>query len=320
MPLAPPTYEVCPNCATPLPDRPNYCPTCGQQNRELRVSFRDLIGEYLGSAFNVDAKAARTFRDLLGRPGHMIRAFNEGKRVRYVPPVRLYLFVSALFFLLTALLSTDDRPRRTPIRFQSDGDSIGITTMQDLDSVELPLRGNDAVFLQSELAQIAGYSNEQLDSLLSAKSAEPTFLNRLMVRRAVRLLHAEQHSFVDQFFQIISVAMFFLMPIFAFWLWLLYRRSSRYYFEHLIFAIYFHSLVFLLMIVQAGVELIPAIGELINALIGLLILVYLLLALKQAYQQGWGRTVAKFFLLLMVYGLTLLVSFAVSGFMSLLIF
>jgi hypothetical protein len=56
---------------------------------------------------DLDSRFARTMKPLLFRPGRLTRDFLEGRRFRYTPPMRLYIFSSLLFFLMAATFSTN---------------------------------------------------------------------------------------------------------------------------------------------------------------------------------------------------------------------
>jgi hypothetical protein len=91
----------CPNCGTELTAQQGYCPTCGQQNHTLRLGFFHFLEELLEGLFHFDGKFFSTFRALFwAMPGSMTTDFLAGKRVRFVSPVRLYVFVSIIFCVL----------------------------------------------------------------------------------------------------------------------------------------------------------------------------------------------------------------------------
>jgi hypothetical protein len=92
----------CKNCETPLEDGFQFCPQCGQKNVELERPFPDLIGAAAREVFDVDGRAVRTIWTLLRRPGVLTCEFVAGRRRRYMSPVRLYLLISVLFFVLAA--------------------------------------------------------------------------------------------------------------------------------------------------------------------------------------------------------------------------
>ncbi|MCG8454753.1 MAG: DUF3667 domain-containing protein [Holophagales bacterium] len=91
------TAVTCRNCGTAL--RGEYCYRCGQRARDLDVSFRELVADWLGGAFGLDARLWRTLKLLFLRPGQLTVEFLEGRRARYLPPFRLYLISSVLLFL-----------------------------------------------------------------------------------------------------------------------------------------------------------------------------------------------------------------------------
>lgn len=98
----------CPNCQTQLGRGENYCPNCGQENHFHSNSLRELWNDFIGSFLNFDGKVWTTLKVLFTKPGKVPKDFVHGTKKRYVPPMRLYLFVSFLFFLLFSLLQSTD--------------------------------------------------------------------------------------------------------------------------------------------------------------------------------------------------------------------
>ena len=74
---------------------------------------------------------------------------------------------------------------------------------------------------------------------------------------------------------------------------LTYRRQKRYYVEHLIFALHSHAFTFLVLTIVALVPAFNGDGPGPLLVMGVLA-VYLYLALRRVYGQGWGKTFAKF--------------------------
>jgi hypothetical protein len=91
---------LCKNCDAPLDA--SFCPQCGQKNIDLERPIRELLGEVVREAFDVDGRATRTLWTLMRRPGVLTSEFLAGHRRRYSPPLRLYLVISVLFFVLAA--------------------------------------------------------------------------------------------------------------------------------------------------------------------------------------------------------------------------
>lgn len=92
---------VCANCETKL-EGP-VCHMCGQVDDEYHRPVHGLFSEVIEGLLALDGRVARTLPALLLFPGRVTRAFLKGKRMRYMPPFRLYIIASLLFFLLVPL-------------------------------------------------------------------------------------------------------------------------------------------------------------------------------------------------------------------------
>jgi hypothetical protein len=99
-PPAPQTL-VCANCGAALAGE--YCAACGQRHEPHVHTVTHFAGEAFESISHADSRLWRTLLYLLGKPGHLTREFFDGRRVRYLPPFRLYLVISVLFFLVVGL-------------------------------------------------------------------------------------------------------------------------------------------------------------------------------------------------------------------------
>ena len=96
-----PIHTHCENCGQEL--QGPFCHRCGQHDFDINRSFGHTFLEALENFFHFDTKLFRNLITLLFKPGRMTSAFNAGKRAAQVPPFRLYVFVSILFFFLTFL-------------------------------------------------------------------------------------------------------------------------------------------------------------------------------------------------------------------------
>lgn len=96
-----PFHTHCENCGTKL-DGP-WCHKCGQHDFEFHRSFRHVFLEALETIFHFEGKFFRNMGTLLFRPGRLTADFNTGRRAAQMPPFRLYIFVSFLFFLIIFL-------------------------------------------------------------------------------------------------------------------------------------------------------------------------------------------------------------------------
>lgn len=84
----------------------NFCYTCGQRHDSMRRNIFVLFWDYLRETFDFDSRMWRTAVSLFTRPGVAAREYSHGARSRYTPPIRMFLFVSFLFFLTLSLTHT----------------------------------------------------------------------------------------------------------------------------------------------------------------------------------------------------------------------
>ena len=91
------TVGKCANCGNPMIGP--YCAVCGQPINTHRRTLGHLLHEFFKDIVSFDSRILRTARALLVQPGELPKSFREGRTQRYMPAVRLYLFVSLLFFL-----------------------------------------------------------------------------------------------------------------------------------------------------------------------------------------------------------------------------
>src|SRR5262249_17613563 len=99
-----PVADHCLDCGALLAGP--YCGNCGQKNELEHRSLWQLVKDAVGPAVLLEGKLWRTLGTLLLRPGALSEAYTEGKRSRYIRPLRLYLWVSVLFFGALALRPT----------------------------------------------------------------------------------------------------------------------------------------------------------------------------------------------------------------------
>ena len=93
----------CENCNAPLSGP--YCAQCGQPAIDYRRSFGSLLLDAADAFFNLDERFLKSFGLLLVKPWRLTNDFVEGKRVRHVHPLRVYLIASVIFFLVINYLA-----------------------------------------------------------------------------------------------------------------------------------------------------------------------------------------------------------------------
>jgi hypothetical protein len=210
---------ICANCSSVFDKEYNFCPYCGQENRDLKLSFKHVVSDFLSGLFNVDNKLFVTLKLLLFKPAFLTREYVEGKRTKYISPVRLYLFISLVYFFI-----------------------ISFTTSSNIVDIGAKERGEADTAAMETVNNVTGLSvNDKSETL-------PYFL-RVIVEKS-RYIKTEngKRVFWDKFRKNVSAGMFLLMPVTALILMLLFYKN-HYYLEHLILIIHLQSLWFLLFIV-----------------------------------------------------------------------
>lgn len=114
---------TCQNCGSPLYGE--HCYACGQPTKGLVRHFSSILGDFADTMFNIDGRILRTLPALVFKPGFLTREYVEGHRVRYVSPVRLFVFLCiATFFaakLATPSFSVGDDPGDGTIQIGGSG-------------------------------------------------------------------------------------------------------------------------------------------------------------------------------------------------------
>ena len=322
---------ACLNCGTDL--KGPFCYYCGQPDKNLMRFFPALLRELLADTFDFDSRFLRTIKPLLFKPGKLTRDYLDGRRFRYVPPLRLYVFSSIAFFFLAAILTSS----AITVTDEGDGESIvGIQfgtgdhpelddALDKLDPAVAEKARQAITEAQQEQAQLKDEAEDEHDDSINL-NGEPwdretnPFIIPLMpdwVNNWVndeigqspqkgREIEQNPDLIKDKVFDVLPATMFVLLPIvallFKFW----YLFAKKFYVEHLIFALHNHAFIFvaLLIILLANSyaswvdpseeALVTSVVNFMDAIIVVWIPVYMLLSLKRVYQQGWWMTMAKF--------------------------
>ncbi len=320
--------HVCPNCGYEFDETDNFCPNCGQENHTHKLPVRHFVMEYLESAFHFDTKMFVTLRDLLIYPGRITVNYNQNKRARYVPPMRLYIFISFIFFFLLAVLpgNVHDDARSSKIEQKIGKEppsQMGVTfNMDDDDSDDVvdrnvSLRNNPvAQVLFDSICKTPNPNNELIDKYFVASKTTINWYNHNFKRNLLKIRtgHATVEEWMHKVQKTVSTLMFFMMPLFALFLWLLFWRRKLYYTEHLVFSIHIHCIVFLVLILYALVSSLFSVSLWWPFFVTF---IYGWLCARNVYGIGWLKTTGKVLMAGFFYAVSLLIMLVIGVVISL---
>jgi hypothetical protein len=92
------TEKDCLNCGAILEGK--FCSKCGQENLEIHESFGHMMNHAISDYFHFDHQFFHTLKPLFLRPGYLTNQYMSGKRAQYLHPVKMYIFISIVYFLL----------------------------------------------------------------------------------------------------------------------------------------------------------------------------------------------------------------------------
>jgi hypothetical protein len=316
----------CANCGAPLGGE--FCSACGQRHEPHVHTLGHFASEAFESVTHADSRLWRTLGYLLVKPGRLSREFFDGHRVRYLPPFRLYLVISLLFFLVAGMsgmkIDTEGEPsEETVAGLNEAADQLEkqFAGTPGIDEAAARIRER-AADQQAELEGKAP-AQERVDSGRKSDRVQIGFCEGVTdpgtnAGWGRRSLHAycqkistmSGKALVEAVVHNIPRAMFVFLPLLAAFMKLLYWRPKRFYVEHLLFLVHNHAFVFLAMILTIWLTNAPVLGDhlgWVDGLVWLYVVWYLFRAMRVYYQQSRWMTFGKY----LVIGLAYIVTSAV---------
>ena len=271
---------VCANCATAV--NGNFCPACGQETTLHVPSAREFLHEFIGHYVALEGKLWKTLGLLLFKPGRLTCEYIEGRRVRFVQPLRLYLTLSIIFFALFKFSGQEvakfDRDARPPALAQA-GKTVAPSAAPN--HTRDAINGNTTI--SRWLSGISPKLGVKADKYWAQSDSE------------------KEHQLRSAFFGYAPYAVFCLMPVFAFYLKLLYLGSGRRYGEHLLFALHSNAFAFLMLILMWVTPAVPF----LHLALGLWLLFYLPAAMRRVYGGSRLATGARWLVLMFLHALSI---------------
>ncbi len=319
----------CANCETEFSG--NFCPKCGQAIHDYDKPLGFIIYNFLGDFFAFDIRFFKTLVALIWKPGFVTNEYFAGRRVRYAPPIRIFIFVSFVFFLLLQVYTNRGLARVLDSDFEN-GNMAGDSTLQLIpdsliaaEAEVLDMETADSALSKSEQTQDknrkkvmmfgidlttlsnAGGTRKSLnkyaENLELELEKETVPEKRSKLREYIRLWRSPE-SAVAKILKYISYAFFILLPIFALLLKLVYVRRKQNYMRHLVFSIHIHSFIFLVLSLMIALYMmVEANLKSLATVFVFAVPVYIIIALKKVYGQHIGKVISKFFVLSFLYNI-----------------
>ncbi|WP_432712934.1 DUF3667 domain-containing protein [Pedobacter sp.] len=299
----------CLNCGHTVEEY--FCTHCGQENLELKEDAWHMVIHAISDYFHFESKFFGTLKPLLFQPGTLTQKYVAGKRVSFINPIRLYIFVSIVFFLVT--LSSGNHTDEGVVVKENGKSRKGLNIKSNLaESLNL-----------AKDTTIAAYETRQ-KSL--PKSDRDNLVKQYINKKFVKLYNYPNASekLLEEFVHNIPKLMFILLPFFALILKLVYFKRKKFYYEHLIYSFHVHSALFLSILLFMFLNwLFGFFYNIEETLVGLwtvYIIWYIYRSLRTFYGSSRWKTVFKLFALyicyIFVFVISLFLIFALTAIMT----
>jgi len=281
----------CPNCGAAVSG--NFCHQCGQEAVLHPPSTREFLHEFIGHYVALEGKLWKTMKLLLLKPGQLSLEYMQGRRVRYIQPLRVYLTFSLIFFAV--------------FKFMGEDHHIGDVKLKGLPVVQVDPGDKKPAVAEHAPATVSKEAAAQPKAVEAAKPdenegddphAKTATLEKddeddksgfgSLIESVVSSARDDNGAKAKKaFFGYAPYAVFAMMPLFALFLKILYLGSGKRYGEHLLFALHTNAFAFLMLtlIVLLGPLGLPYVGK----LLGLWLIFYLPTAMRRVY--GGSRKV-----------------------------
>jgi hypothetical protein len=337
----------CLNCGTTVIGR--FCHICGQENTEPKETVWQLISHFFNDITHFDGKFFATLKDLLFKPGFLSKEYMNGRRASYLNPVRMYVFTSAIFFLIFFTFFYDKGPQVVTIVNgktlaeigKMDSTSFAEFTAninKDNHKPAIPMTREefkhyfDTAFSTTSGIHLSGThynSKKQYDAALAAGVSKDNWFERKLIYKEIELNQEYKNNSIEILTALKNTLihslpqMFFIsLPLLALILKLFYvRRKQFYYVSHGIFTIHLYIFLFIAMLVLFSFSSMNdsihwGLLRYISTFLVLGIFVYEYAAMKNFYRQGWVKTFFKFLLTNLLFSVVVGILFMIFIFFS----
>ena len=188
--------EICLNCGFVFKEEDNFCPECGQENDHKIKSIFHFFRNFFSELLSLDSQVFRSIIPFLFRPGRLTLAYIQGKRKRYVAPIRLYLVMSFFyFFIFTVSINENvdstgnrDSNKATSLKSPELPKNSDISQLNDSLNLNMDLDSTIQSTVDSALAE----ANEAIEkSNQGNKNSAGHWQNRRMGDQNIRIFNVK---------------------------------------------------------------------------------------------------------------------------------
>ena len=268
-----------------------------------------MIVHFVGDYFHYDNKFWRTIKTMFTKPGLITKEYIEGKRVKYLNPIQLYIFVTTVFFVFFMPRGEENSPT---IDIKDTSKLIPQNQIR-------PPEGLTGISTESGNTQIGigkytpkESTKEEYDSVQNSLPKEQR--DGFLLRHVRHKSYDRTQDFGVLLMKNFSKVFFLLLPFFALLLSILFFRKKAFFIDHAIFSIHFHSFVFMLFIVGAIFMKFIENESIIGVILGLILLgigLYLFKSLRLIYPSHPFKIFVKQIALFVFYFIGFLLSLVI---------
>lgn len=316
----------CLNCGTILEG--HYCHNCGQENLQIKENFGHMMNHTISDYFHFDHLFFHTLKPLLFKPGYLTNEYMAGRRAQYLHPVKMYIFISIVYFLLLfqsgqSLVNVNENSNK-PVATQKELDSA---KKEIAASPYIPNNAKKEIVKDID-KQKSGKKEDIQDSIdnrgpnkwFHPITRDTSYAQYLAKQK--KLPDAEQDNFFEfiwnkkafaykekygpgareQFLEDLKhnapKMMFLLLPLVALILRVAFWGSKKFYVEHLIYTFHLFCFLFLFLGINILLKmLIPHSWGVVTGVISFLEFIYICWyvyrSLRVVYQRSRFRTITK---------------------------
>lgn len=320
---------VCENCECEHHLSYKFCPHCGQHaNNKLTVG--ELFYNTIANYFSFDARFFRSFVPLVFQPGLLAKRFVGGKRLMYLHPAQMYLFISVVFFFLFSFKVSEyninfNKTLKKGFQMEKSPDPVSANLIDSMQIIKLNQSFNlhttyselnsEKIYTRDSVLKLTpkpeniknnffGFDRVKLDSLISIDAPEKEqfkamgmdnqagFIKKSLYKQLIKFYKNKGGGIIQGIFDSIPISLFILLPIFAMILKIFFWRRATFA-HHLVFSFYYFSFLFVVLCILIGVNYLINIPDWIDILILMSTFLYLVLAISTFYEQGIVRSFVK---------------------------